>query len=418
MPHTGQVRRIGTALLVGLLTGLGALAGCTGTASPTPPASRPVGSATGSPTGATTPAPSAASGVVTGQPKPSSRPATASATTPVSTQGRPVASATTITLAFAGDVHFERHVAGLLGRRDSLVELQPLLGSADVAVVNLETAITDRGVPQPKDYHFRTTPEALQVLAAAGVDAVSMANNHAVDYGPDGLADSLAAQRSAPLKVIGIGPTADAAFAPAVFDVRRTSVAVIAATEVNDLTATRYPATDSRPGVAAALDRARLVAAVLAARAAYDVVVVFLHWGTERTTCPDARQLGTAAALEQVGADVIVGGHQHRVLGAGWLGKAYVGYGLGNFVWWLNSRTPADRASGVLTVGIDVAAVQARRSVPRDQWSGLATVARSATLSPLTISFEDGVPRPAQDESARLAGFEQARACTRLRSSP
>lgn len=124
-----------------------------------------------------------------------------------------------MTLAFGGDVHVEGRLTSLV-TTDGLAALQPVLGGADVAVVNLETAITDRGVEQPKIYHFRTTPEALVTLQHAGVDAVSMANNHAVDYGPDGLTDTLAAQASSPIPVIGIGPDAAKAFAPAVFQVR------------------------------------------------------------------------------------------------------------------------------------------------------------------------------------------------------
>ncbi|MEO3939392.1 CapA family protein [Dermatophilaceae bacterium Soc4.6] len=59
--------------------------------------------------------------------------------------------------------------------------LRPLLGAADLSVVNLETAITDRGTPQPKLYHFRTSPQTLVTLQHAGVDVLSMANNHAAD---------------------------------------------------------------------------------------------------------------------------------------------------------------------------------------------------------------------------------------------
>ena len=126
------------------------------------------------------------------------------------------------------------------------------------------------------------------------------------------------------------------------FDVRGTKVAVIASTQINDYTVHTYPATDTKPGIAGNLDNTRLLAAVRAARAAYDVVVVYLHWGSDYTTCPDGAQTTTAAALAKAGADVVVGGHAHRVQGAGWLGRTYVDYGLGNFVW-LNTRGPGRR---------------------------------------------------------------------------
>ena len=349
------------------------------------------------------------------------------------TASAPVDGARPITLSFAGDVHFERHVRALLERPDSLAELRPVLGAADVTVVNLESAITSRGTPEAKEFHFRTTPAALDVLANAGVDVVSLANNHAVDFGPVGLDDTLAAKAASPVPVIGIGHRADEAFAPAVFTVRGTSIAVIASTQVNDLTVNKYPATDRAAGVAGNLRNDRLVAAVTAARGRYDVVVVFLHWGTEQQTCPDAAQRATAAALEKAGADVIVGGHAHRVQGAGWLGRAYVGYGLGNFIWWLNSKTPGDVTSGVLTVSIDPAVARARaqqragtgtssapNSGPNSGTAAARPVVTSGTWAPLTISAVDGIPRPpaAAPRAAASAAWNDARTCTNLRSTP
>jgi poly-gamma-glutamate capsule biosynthesis protein CapA/YwtB (metallophosphatase superfamily) len=284
--------------------------------------------------------------------------------------------------------------------------------------VNLETAITDRGVEQPKIYHFRTTPQALTTLQQAGVDAVTMANNHTVDYGPEGLTDTLAAQAASPIPVVGIGANAAQAFKPAVFPVRGTTIAVIASTQVNDYTVNTYPATDAKPGVAGNLDNSRLLRAVRQARAAYDVVVVFLHWGTDYTSCPDVAQVATATALSAAGADVVVGGHAQRVQGAGWLGQTYVGYGLGNFVW-LNTRGPIDAVSGVLTVSVDpVRARQLRGSQPATR-QGKPTVVPAATWTPLLID-DDGVPRaPAREAAERqLAAWIDARSCARLAAQP
>lgn len=328
------------------------------------------------------------------------------------TSAGPLTPDSPVTLAFGGDVNFEGPVANLLSTPDGLAALRPVLGGADVAVVNLETAITDRGVEQPKIYHFRTAPQALVTLKQAGVDAVSMANNHAVDYGPDGLTDTLAAQSASPIPVVGIGANADKAFAPAVFDVRGTKVAVLASSQINDFTIHAFPATDGKPGIAGNLDNTRLLAAVRAARAAYDVVVVYLHWGTDYTTCPDAAQTSTAAALSKAGADVVVGGHAHRVQGAGWLGRTYVGYGLGNFVW-LNTRGPADAMSGVLTVSVDPVKARAlRASTGRESAPSIVT---GASWTPLVIG-DDGVPRPPDGSAAtsQQAAWAQARSCAHL----
>ena len=386
---------------VAALLGLG-LAAC---ADPDPAAEPAVAA----PATAATPSAGASGGGATPTPD-------ASGPSSAATSAGPLTPDSPVTLAFGGDVHFEGRVADLVRTPDGLAALRAVLGGADVAVVNLETAITDRGVEQPKIYHFRTTPQALVTLQQAGVDAVSMANNHAVDYGPDGLTDTLTAQAAGPIPIVGIGPNADKAFAPAVFDVRGTKVAVLASSQINDFTVHSFPATDGKAGIAGNLDNTRLLAAVRAARATYDVVVVYLHWGTDYTTCPDAAQASTAAALAEAGADVVVGGHAHRVQGAGWLGRTYVGYGLGNFVW-LNTRGPADAVSGVLTVSVDPVKARALRGGAAPD--GAPSIVTGASWTPLVIG-DDGVPRPpaAPAAASQQAAWEQGRSCAHLAAAP
>ncbi len=241
-----------------------------------------------------------------------------------------------------------------------------------------------------------------------------MANNHAVDYGADGLVDTLAAQSASPIPVVGIGPDAARAFAPAVFTVRGTTVAVIASSQVDDVTVHAFPATDSRPGIAGNLDDSRLLASVRAARQAYDMVVVFLHWGSDYVGCPDGAQVATATALSRAGVDVVVGGHSHRVQGAGWLGRAYVDYGLGNVVC-LNTRGPADAVSGVLTVSVDPVAARATRGRTAEQRAAGPSVVTAGAWTPLLIGA-DGVPMPpdAGTAAAQTNAWTQARSCARL----
>jgi poly-gamma-glutamate synthesis protein (capsule biosynthesis protein) len=311
-----------------------------------------------------------------------------------------------VTLAFGGDVHFSDYVADLLhDPATSLADLKPYLAGADVAMVNLETAITSRGSEAPKEFHFRTTPESLTALQATGVDVVTMANNHAVDYGSVGLQDTLAAVRTSPIPVVGIGGDAARAYAPAYLNVRGVKVAVLGATQVPDWTLATWSATASRPGVASASSPDQLVAAVRAARAHADVVVVYLHWGTDYTTCPNALQRRTAQALSGAGADVVLGSHAHRLQAGGWLGRTYVDYGLGNFIWWRSQGQ--DAVTGVLTVAVDRPSGAARAAVTK------------ASFAPLTVS-SDGVPRPggAAATAASSAAWEKLRGCSGLSAAP
>jgi hypothetical protein len=121
--------------------------------------------------------------------------------------GSGAASGTPITLAFAGDVHFEGGSRAALS--GGLTAITPALSRADLTTVTLETAVTARRDRETsKAYTFRAPISAFATLKSAGVDVVTMANNHALDYGQVGLVDSLAASREAALPVVGAGATA------------------------------------------------------------------------------------------------------------------------------------------------------------------------------------------------------------------
>lgn len=309
-----------------------------------------------------------------------------------------------ITLAFAGDVHFERDAARLLTDPTPLTAaLSDTVGRADFAMVNLETAVGEGGSPLPgKRYTFRAPATGLDTLAAAGVDAVSMANNHAADFGDAVFAQTLRARARAPIPIVGVGRDEADAFTPLRVDVKGVAVAVLASSQIAEVTAFQHAAGEATPGIATNLDPARLRRAVRTAAASSDLVVVMLHWGTQYTDCADDGQRATARQLAADGADIIVGGHAHRPQGGGWFGpddEAYVGYGLGNFVWYNNQGASAE--TGVLTLTVDAAAARApgRRSA-----SGARSLVVAQKWSPMLIG-DDGVPRvPASAATrARLA---------------
>jgi len=298
------------------------------------------------------------------EPVPTTRAAAPSTRAPRATTPRrpaPVAKGA-VTFAFGGDVHFEGPLRGLLERDpDSvLAAIAPTLRSSDIAMVNLETAITDRGKPEAKEYTFRAPASALQALTAAGIDVATEANNHGVDFGTDGLRDTLAARAHSPgVHVIGIGRDADDAYAPYRATVHGERIAVIAASQVIDgALESTWTASDTHAGIASAKNLPRLLTAVRAARATSDTVVVFLHWGVEGASCPTATQRSTAAALVAAGADVVIGSHSHTLLGAGHLGSAFVDYGLGNFAFYTGIAT------GVLTVTMTGRHVDGYRWIP------------------------------------------------------
>lgn len=332
-----------------------------------------------------------------GTPAPTTTAVPAAPASPTAPSGRPG----TVTLAFAGDVHFTGRTAARLDADPALGPLAAVLSRADFAMVNLETAITTRGVAQPKTYHFRTTPQALTALKGSGIDAVTMANNHAVDYGAQGLADSLDARRTSPIPVVGIGTDDADAYRAYTTTIHGVRLAVLAASQVYDVTNQNWRAGPGKPGIASALDRPRLLRAVRAAKAHADVVVVYLHWGIEGQSCPTSEQKSIAADLSAAGATAVVGTHAHVMLGSGMLGRTYVAYGFGNFLWYGSSPYPHSDQTGVTTLTVTAGRVT------------------HAVFTPAVVDGH-GVPEPQSGSAARaiLTRRTQLFACTALTAAP
>ncbi|QYC37999.1 Capsule biosynthesis protein CapA [Nonomuraea coxensis DSM 45129] len=306
------------------------------------------------------------------------------------------------TISFGGDVHFEGILRPRLSNpRTALGPIANVLRQADLTMVNLETAITTAGTPAPgKQFTFRAPASAFTALKSAGVDVVSMANNHGMDYMESGLADSLAAIKRSKFPVVGIGKDAAEAYKPYRKTVNGNRVAIIGATQVLDSEFIQaWTATADKGGLASAKDEAALLRAVRQARRNSDTVIVHLHWGTEMQKCPNEAQLSLAPKLVKAGADVIVGGHAHILLGSGYLGNAYVNYGMGNFVFY-NSNPSTTGRTGVLTLTIN------GRKVLKDRWT------------PATIQGGVPVPMTGAAKTQALTDWKALRSCTGLSARP
>jgi poly-gamma-glutamate synthesis protein (capsule biosynthesis protein) len=277
-----------------------------------------------------------------------------------------------------------------------LAPIAPVLRRADVAVVNLETAVTDRGEPASKAYLFRAPATAFDALEAGGVDVASVANNHGMDFGKTGLRDTLKASKTSGMPVIGAGWNDTQAYAPHRVTVDGQRVAIIGATQVlDDHLVYEWSAGPGKMGLASAKDEPRLVRAVREARETSDTVVVFLHWGLELSSCPTSFQTSLADKLVAAGADVVVGSHAHVLVGAGKKRKALVSYGLGNFAFYASRSETTE--SGVLEVTMTGRRVDGYRWVP--------------------ARISGGIPYPlsGSTRAQAVSSWEQLRSCTDLR---
>ena len=311
-----------------------------------------------------------------------------------------------VTMAFGGDVNFPS--GSTLGDRlaaDPATALgtgvPALLGGVDLSMVNLETAVTDGTCPdpQPKTYVFYAPSTAITALRSAGVTLTTEANNHGEDCGPAGLQLALTARSQSGYPILGIGQDADQAFTPYQTVIDGEHIGIIAATQVIDSDLqTAWTATAAQPGLASAYDVADLVSAVEAARRVDDTVVVFLHWGVELDACPDPLQEPLANALVKAGADIIIGSHAHVLLGGGYVGSAYVDYGLGNFAFY-NTPPPTDQSGSLVITATG-------RHIDGVTWR------------PAVIDDELPVPLTGAAATQALSSWAGARACTDLDPDP
>jgi len=230
-----------------------------------------------------------------------------------------------VELIAAGDVMLGRSVAG---EPDPLGAVAPWLASADLALGNLECVVGESGAARPGPYRLRAPLTAVAELRTAGFDLLGLANNHALDYGPEGLAETVARLQAAGITPVGAGPDAAAAMQPVIREVDGVRLAFLAFNMIPD--------PDDRPGEAgwtrADWDQSQAAAAIAEAGAQAGAVIVSIHWGYEYDLRPDPAQRDAARAMLDAGAALVIGHHPHVVQGTTAGPDSLVAYSLGNLV--------------------------------------------------------------------------------------
>jgi poly-gamma-glutamate synthesis protein (capsule biosynthesis protein) len=238
-----------------------------------------------------------------------------------------------VTVALAGDTMLGRGVARVLesAPRASLFapEVAAAVREADLVVLNLECCVSTRGErwPDPgKPFFFRAPPPAVDVLANLGVDCVTLANNHALDYGTVALRDTLDLLHAAGIATVGAGRDVEEARRPSILEANGFRLGVVGVTDHP----AEYAAGPETPGVAFARLGPTLPnwlpEAIVAPEA--DAVLVTPHWGPNMTESPRPRIRSAAARLLEAGATVVAGHSAHVFHGI----EGPVLYDLGDFV--------------------------------------------------------------------------------------
>lgn len=245
-----------------------------------------------------------------------------------------------ITLTVAGDFMLSRGVARAMRENGTLYPIEKVrehLAAADLTVVNLESPIGVKGQPLPgKQIWFRAPPEAMEVLKAAGVDGVTVANNHILDYDTANFLETLDALKANGILYVGGGRDITEARKPMVLEARGVKVAFLGYSQFADLFFDwNYPrsfaATDTVAGVPR-IQEDWLAADIKAAREQADVVAVAYHWGDEFQNYPNEEQKRIAHLTVDLGADLVLGYHPHAIQGFELYKGKLIAYSTGNFI--------------------------------------------------------------------------------------
>lgn len=227
--------------------------------------------------------------------------------------GDPGAASDSMTILFSGDVLLSDHVLNAYSRAGGISGVLDggylnAIQSADYFVVNEEFPFSSRGTQAAdKQYTFRLAPEKVSMFQEMGIDAVTLANNHALDYGTDALLDTCEVLDGAGILHTGAGKDLNAAKQPVVFEKNGQRVALIGATRV--IPEAGWAAANGHPGMLSSYEVSvePLLAQIAECHAQGEKVVVLIHWGIERDEMPQEYQPGAGKALHRCR-----GGSGHR----------------------------------------------------------------------------------------------------------
>jgi len=238
-----------------------------------------------------------------------------------------------VLVAAGGDVNFGDGVTPYLtsnGVNYPWANVSELFTSANIGFVNLECCISTGGTPVPgKAYCFRGPPDAVGGMARAGIDVVSLANNHSKDYGTGALLDTFTYLEEGDVRWCGAGKDAGEAYACTVLTVHGKKVGFLA---FNSIVPSGWPATATTPGCATTWDEERIADSIKSAKEECDYVVSSFHWGIELDTSPTGGQRNLAHLAVDSGADLVLGHHPHVVQGFELYRNGLIAYSLGNFI--------------------------------------------------------------------------------------
>lgn len=242
-----------------------------------------------------------------------------------------------IHLVFAGDFYLSEYIQGQYDKKGIngvlSKELLKTFQDADLAMVNEEFPFSSKGTPmKDKQFTFRVSPKYVSLFQDTGIDVVTLANNHVLDYGEQALLDSISTLRAESIQYVGAGSNINEASEYKEFKVHNKKIAIIGASRV--IPVADWNATNSKPGLLTTYDPTTTINQIKKAKETNDYVIIYVHWGIERHEKPEEYQRALAKQYIDAGADVVIGSHPHVLQGIEYYNGKPIIYSLGNFMFY------------------------------------------------------------------------------------
>lgn len=239
-------------------------------------------------------------------------------------------------VSLVGDMSFDGHIRNNISEHgyDYPWEyVSEYFKDDHISIGNLETSITREGSPWPnKQFNFRSDPENVGAMKRAGMDVVSLANNHTLDYGYDGLKDTIDYLNAGDIKLVGAGEDTKEASKALIIEKEETKIGVLGYSRVAPDVG--WWPTDDKAGVASAYDKHldQVLENIEETKKEVDLLIIMVHWGKELHEMPREDEVRAAKKMIDMGADVIAGHHPHVLQGIEIYKGKPIFYSLGNFI--------------------------------------------------------------------------------------
>ncbi len=239
-----------------------------------------------------------------------------------------------LTITFAGDLLLRDYFYetlkqyGVTGIMDEAVLHH--LKEADLTCLNQEFPIGVTGEPADKTYTFRVAPDATPYMVDMGIDVVTLGNNHSLDYGRSALEETFQSLQQAGIGYVGAGRNIEEAKASYDVEIKGKKISILGASRVIPYVSWNASATES--GLFTTYDPEALIEEIEQAEKRSDFTVVYVHWGVEKSTHPEAYQRTLAKQYIDAGADLVLGSHPHVLQGFEYYNGVPIVYSMGNFI--------------------------------------------------------------------------------------